>query len=59
VAQELSRHPAPAELNLLVIEGEPVITVVDISRSTTPGDVVVAAAGAVHALRLALNEPSW
>jgi quercetin dioxygenase-like cupin family protein len=49
--QELPRHPAPAELTLLVIEGEPVITVVDVSLSTIPGDVVVVAAGAVHALR--------
>ncbi|MDP9335705.1 MAG: hypothetical protein M3Q30_20690 [Actinomycetota bacterium] len=50
-AQELPQHPAPAELTLLVIKGEPAITVTDISRSTTPGDVVVVAAGAIHALR--------
>jgi quercetin dioxygenase-like cupin family protein len=50
-AQELPRHPAPAELTLLVIEGEPVITVMDVVSSTVPGDVLVVAAGAVHALR--------
>ena len=50
-AQELPRHPALAELTLLVVEGEPVITVVDVVRSTVPGDVLIIAAGAIHTLR--------
>jgi quercetin dioxygenase-like cupin family protein len=49
-AQELPSHPAPAELTLLVVEGNPVITVVDSSRTTSPGDVLIVAVDAPHAL---------
>lgn len=49
--QGLPRHPAPGELTLLVIEGRPVITVADKRYATDPGDVLVVAAGAIHALR--------
>lgn len=50
-AQELAPHPAPAELTLVVIEGGPVITVADVSRTTAPGDVLIVAADALHSLR--------
>jgi quercetin dioxygenase-like cupin family protein len=49
--QELPRHLAPAELTLLVMEGRPVITVVDKPCPTNPGDVLIIAAGAVHSLQ--------
>lgn len=49
--QELPRHPAPGELTLLVIEGQPVITVGDKGYGTYQGDVLVVPPGAIHALR--------
>jgi quercetin dioxygenase-like cupin family protein len=48
--QELRSHRAPAELTLLVIEGEPVVTVGDGSRPAAGGDVFLVATGALHAL---------
>ncbi|MDQ6783307.1 MAG: hypothetical protein M3063_07690 [Actinomycetota bacterium] len=49
--QELARHPAPLELTLLVIEGDPLITFDEKPRLAMPGDVVIVAAGGVHSLR--------
>ncbi len=48
--QALSEHPAPADLTLLVIEGQPTITVADTSMVTAAGDVTVMAEGTLHSL---------
>ncbi|MDQ6840620.1 MAG: cupin domain-containing protein [Actinomycetota bacterium] len=50
-AQALAQHPAPNELTLLVIDGQPLITVIDEACPTKPGDVLVVASGALHSLR--------
>ena len=50
VGQVLSEHPAPADLTLLVIEGQPTITVADAATVTATGDVVVMAEETLHSL---------
>jgi len=51
VDQELPEHPAPAELTLLVIEGQPTVTVAGVATATAVGDVMVMATGILHALK--------
>ncbi len=50
VGQELSEHLAPGELTLLIIEGQPTVTVGTETKVTATGDVVVMAAGTPHSL---------
>lgn len=50
VGQELPEHPAPAELTLLVIEGQPIVTIADVAKDTAVGDVMVMTAGTTHSL---------
>lgn len=50
VSQTLAEHRAPSDLTLLVIEGQPTITVDDTAMITTTGDVIVVAAGTLHSL---------
>ncbi len=50
VGQELPEHPAPGPLTLLVIEGNPTITVADTATTSVVGDVAVMAAATVHSL---------
>lgn len=50
VGQELAEHLAPDELTLLIIEGQPTVTVEGEINVTAAGDVVVMAAGAPHSL---------
>lgn len=50
VDQALSEHPAPADLTLLIIEGQPAITVADTTTVTTAGDVMVMGLGTLHSL---------
>lgn len=48
--QELPTHPAPAELTLLVIEGQPTVTVADTAKAASVGDVLAMVAGTTHSL---------
>ncbi|PZS22824.1 MAG: hypothetical protein DLM54_02340 [Acidimicrobiales bacterium] len=51
VDQELPQHPAPMELTLLVIEGQPTVTVADKATLAAAGDVMVMAVGTPHSLK--------
>lgn len=48
--QTLAEHPAPADLTLLVIEGQPKITVEDAATVAATGDVMMMPEGALHSL---------
>lgn len=48
--QALTEHPAPAALTLLVIEGQPTVTVADAAMVGDVGDVIVVGAGTLHSL---------
>jgi len=48
--QALAEHPAPADLTLLVIEGQPTITVEGAPTVTATGDVMIIHEGALHSL---------
>lgn len=50
VGQELAPHPAPAELTLMIMEGQPTITVAEAARLSAPGDVVAMGEGVMHSL---------
>ena len=57
--QELPEHPAPAELTLLVVEGQPTVTVAGDARCSRAGDVVVMATGTAHSFPPERSEPLW